>query len=279
MIKYIIKLCRVAAKTPLFLYLRTLFDFYPPAINVKYSEVCSDLFIWRDVSSWDTYFNITHLGPILNPHFIKEYDAIIEVYNSHGNAVGRKKINLVFGESYLLYINDLLVDCKEKHTDGTFAVFHLVDLKELLDNMRVCVMERGFVSDQRKADISKLRSYTHANIHAVGFCLRKNQSRLLGVAQKTKKYYRQQLDLVDSFSSEIILINFLSSDALVGVYQYKENLRVNLAEIIIPPGGLTLLKSTSDFDPQFPIELESNMNFLRPVIFKYYKNHFDVLHG
>ena len=279
MIKHFFGLVRVVAKMPTVLFFRELLNFYPPSINLKYSEVASDLFIWRDVSNWDTYFNIAHLGPILNPYYKEEYSAIIELYDSQGSTIETKKISLVFGDSYLLSINDLLVTCKEKYTSGTFAVFHLANLTALFGNKRVCLAERGFVSYKRKSDVSVLRAYAHGNMIATGFCLIKNISRRLGVYQKAKKYYRQQLTLEDSLYSEIALVNFLSSDILVGLYQYKEHLKINLMEISIPPGGLTFLRSTSDFDLHFPIEIESNVEFLRPVVFKYYENHFDILHG
>ena len=236
MIKHFFGLVRVVAKMPTVLFFRELLNFYPPSINLKYSEVASDLFIWRDVSNWDTYFNIAHLGPILNPYYKEEYSAIIELYDSQGSTIETKKISLVFGDSYLLSINDLLVTCKEKYTSGTFAVFHLANLTALFGNKRVCLAERGFVSYKRKSDVSVLRAYAHGNMIATGFCLIKNISRRLGVYQKAKKYYRQQLTLEDSLYSEIALVNFLSSDILVGLYQYKEHLKINLMKISIPPG-------------------------------------------
>lgn len=279
MFKYFNKLFRVLSKTPVALYLRQVFNFHPPAINLKYSEVSSDLFIWRDVTLWDTYFNIAHLGPILNPYYKENYNAIIEIFDSNGIKIASRVVVLVYGESNLLYINDLLEGCDKSIANGTFAVFHLANVDAMFNNEKICIAERGFVSYKRKSDSSRLRSYAHGNANAVAYSINKHSSRRLGVVQKTVQHYRFQLSLSDALYSEVALVNFLSSDTLVSIYQYKNTSKVKLTEIKIPSGGLWVLTSLNDFNPEFPIEFQSTLNFLRPVIFKYYENHFDVLHG
>ena len=132
---------------------------------------------------------------------------------------------------------------------------------------------------KRKTDKSELRSYSHGNTNAVAFSLKTHTSRLIGVLQKDNQYFRSQLKLDDSVSSEIILVNFLKKNAKIKVFHYKNSGKEQLNEITIASGGLAILKSSEDFSLKYLVEFESKINFLRPVIFKYYENHFDVLHG
>lgn len=273
------KTIRELSRSPIGLFLRGKLNIYPPAINLRYSEVSSDLFIWRDPAGWNNYFNIAHLGPILNPNYQENYNAFIEFYDASGSKLGGKLVILVYGESKLLDINDLSEGLCKLGNNGTFAIFHLADIKAIFNGEKICIAERGFVSYKRKTDKSMLRSYSHGNTNAVAFSLKTHKSRRIGVLQKDKQYFRSQLNLDDSISSEIILVNFLEKNAKIKIFHYKNNKKEQLNEISIASGGLAILKSNDDFNLQYLVEFESKLNFLRPVIFKYYENHFDVLHG
>jgi len=270
---------REFSRGPLGLFLREIFNIYPPAINLGYSEVSSDLFIWRDPSIWDNYFNIAHLGPILNPHYQDSYDVLVEFYGSCGKLLGGKKLAVSYGENRLFNLSELSDGLCKNGENGTFAIFHLVDIKEMLNGERICIGERGFVSYKRKSDASLLRSYAHGNVNAVAYSLKTQTSRCIGVKQKNNLYYRAQLRLDDAISSEIALVNFLEKDTDITMYQYKGGLKEKLKSINVSSGGVVIIQSELDFDDRYIIEFESKVNFLRPVIFKYYENHFDVLHG
>ena len=75
---------REFSRSPIGLFLRAKLNVYPPAINLRYSEVSSDLFIWRDPAIWSNYFNIAHLGPILNTNYQDSYYALVEFYDLFG---------------------------------------------------------------------------------------------------------------------------------------------------------------------------------------------------
>jgi hypothetical protein len=273
------KVIREFSRSPIGLYLREKLNVYPPAINLRYSEVSSDLFIWRDPSIWNNYFNIAHLGPILNPNYQDSYNALIEFYDSTGSKVGSKQVMLVYGVNKLLDINELLIDMSKSGGNGTFAIFHLADIKAIFNGEKICIAERGFVSYKRKSDKSLLRSYSHGNTNAVAYSLKKRTSRRIGVVQKNKQYFRSQLSLDDAVSSEIALVNFLEKEAEIGIYQYKNGVKEKLKNVRINSGGLAIIQSDIDFDSKYLLEFESKLNFLRPILFKYYENHFDVLHG
>jgi hypothetical protein len=273
------KTLREFSRSPLGLFLREKLNIYPPAISLRYSEVSSDLFIWRDPNDWDTYFNLTHLGPILNPNYQDSYEALIEFYDAHGKLLGDAKVPLIYGVNALTDIINLSSGKCTLGNSGTFAVFHLADKHAFFGDAKICIAERGFVSYKKRVDQSMLRSYAHGNANAIAYSMDNHKSRCLGVLQKSMHYFRCQLTLQDAVSSEIALVNFLDTDAEVGVYQYKNNTKEKLTHITIHAGGLALLKSGLDFDATCLLEFESRINFLRPVIFKHYQNHFDVLHG
>lgn len=261
------------------LFLRQKLDVYPPAISLTYTEISSDLFIWRDPAVWDTFFNITHLGPILNPEYQSDYSVLILFNDANGVVLGQSELILKYGETALIDIFELSKGRIKMGEDGTFSIFHLADTKELFGDVRVCIAERGFVSYKKKNDQSHLRSYAHGNMNAVAYSSITKKSRCLGVFQKQKQFYRHQLSLGDAASVEIAIVNFLSVESKISIFEYKNNSRKHLKDIIIPSGGLRLLQSNTDFDLHSFVEFESNINFLRPVIFKHYENHFDVLHG
>ena len=176
-------------------------------------------------------------------------------------------------------INELSGSFCKAGENGTFAIFHLADIKAIFKGEKICIAERGFVSYKRKSDTSMLRSYSHGNTNAVAYSLKKRTSRRIGVTQKNKQYFRSQLNLDDAISSEIALVNFLEKDVEIGIFQYKNGVKQKLKNIQINSGGLVIIQSDIDFDSKYLLEFESKLNFLRPVIFKYFKNHFDVLHG
>lgn len=273
------KTVREFSRSPIGLYLREKLNVYPPAINLRYSEVSSDLFIWRDPNAWNNYFNITHLGPILNPNYNKDYFALIEFYDSTGNKIGSKQVMLVYGLNKLLDINELLLDINKLEGNGTFAIFHLADINSIFNGEKICIAERGFVSYKRKSDNSLLRTFCHGNANSIAYCLKKHKSRRIGVLQKDIQFFRSQLRLDDADSSELAFVNFLEIETTIGIYQYKNGIKEKVKDIQMNSGGLVMLKSGLDFDSQYLLEIESKINFLRPVIFKFFKNHFNVLHG
>ena len=270
---------REFSRGPLGLFLRETFNIYQPAINLRYSEVSSDLFIWRDPSIWENYFNIAHLGPILNPYYQDSYEVLVEFYDSDGELLGGKKVIVNYGENILFNLNELSDGLCKHGVNGTFAIFHLIDIKAMFKGEKICVSERGFVSYKRKSDASSLRSYAHGNANSVAYSMKTHTSRRIGVKQKKSLYFRTQLRLDDAVFSEVSLVNFLETDAEITIYQYKNGIKEKLKSINISSGGLAIIQSEIDFDNKYLVEFESKLNFLRPVIFKYYENHFDVLHG
>lgn len=277
--QYFIRTLKFLAKTKLGIYVRYFLNIQPASMNLAYSEVSSDLFLWRDIHSYENFFNLSHLGPILNPFYTNSYMALVEVFDSEGFSLGSQEFKLKYGEAILLDINEIICRNDKYSKGGTFAIFHLVNIGLLFDNEKICVAERGLASYRLKSDISTLMSSVHGNANAIACCPKTKKIRLLGCFQKKLHQYRCQLDLGDALYTELIVVNFLSESLDVNVYEYRAHDRVMIKQFTMPPGGMVVLDSRFDFNFESIIEFESHLNFLRPVIFKYYSNHFDVLHG
>lgn len=266
------------AKNNFSIFLRKILNIRYPAIDLQYNEVSSDLFFWKCSNEWETFFNIYHLGPIISPNFKESYNGIIEFYDKNGNIIHRSTIKLKYGKNNLLTLNKLLINLDLKDTYGTFSVFHDVPNNSFYKQNKICIAERGAVSYRKKNDGSLLRSYVHGNINASAMNIKTKNSRVVGLEQKKIFKYRFQLNLDDAVKSEIILINFLSRAASVKIFTYYDKKKKLIRENVISPRGC----STLFFDESKKnniIEIESKINFLRPLLFKYYNHHFDVLHG
>jgi hypothetical protein len=277
--KYIIRTLRYWSKSRLGIYIRHFLNIYPASMSLSYGEVSSDLFLWRDVNVYDNYFNLNHLGPVLNPHYTDSYKALLVIYDSDGIRLASQEFILEFGKANLVSINDIVPNNKKKIKGGTFAIFHLANLKIMFDNQKICLAERSIACYKLKSDTSDFMSSVHGNSFAIACNPTTMAIRLIGCYQKKLQQYRCQIDLSDSLYCELVVVNFLTKPLVVCVYEYCSDNKKKIKEFTMSPGGMVTLDSRYDFDINSIIEFESHLNFLRPLIFKHYTNHFDVLHG
>jgi hypothetical protein len=277
--KFIMRTLNFWAKTRLGIHVRNFLNLYPASMSLSYKEVSSDLFLWRDIDLYDNYFSLCHLGPILNPNYTDSYRVLVVVFDFDGYRMASRELTLEYGNVSLLYINEIIPESLNKTKGGTFAVFHLINLKKMFDNQKICLAERGLAFYKLKSDISDFMSSIHGNVYAIACNPMTRRIRLIGCLQKKLHYYRCQLDLSDALYCELVAVNFLTKPLVVNVYAYYADGKKKIKEFVLSPGAMVILDSRKDFHIGSIVEFESYLNFLRPVIFKHYENHFDVLHG
>ena len=267
-------LLRRLANTRAGLYFRHAFGVRAPEYIPNFTEVVSDLFVWRCDDIWETYFDLTHIAGILNPEMRLNYSVSLVIFSSDGIEIGRHTQTVMFAESYLVRINDL-PGAANGH--GTFAVLHMAPLSAVFGPERTCLTERGYVSYRRKLDSSPLRSYVHGNLYGIGGNPTTRQFRTLTLSIRQTHEYQPQVRLDDCERCEIALVNYsprrLNVEALA-LRGGKSEQRLNIS--LNPRGSVVIDSSTL---PLERIALRAKLPLPRPLLFKHYASHFDVFHG
>lgn len=166
----------------------------------KRQSSISDLFLWRVDKDWDTYFDLVSVPNLINPNGKSKLTYVkIYIFNSIGNLIVERKIELLALRKVLLNIRDLL---GEVQGYGTFAVFHDTSCADLHLN-KSYIAERGYLSFAYKH--STVRSYVHGNYDALALVDDK-KIEFLGNKFIWKRKYNLQYIFSLEKKHEVILI-------------------------------------------------------------------------
>jgi hypothetical protein len=260
------------------LRLRSIVGLHAPAFYPDLSEVVSDLFVWRNDKTWDTRFDLFHIASLINPDFTKSYDVLVHLYDSAGQLIAAKTIEIEPGALKILKLEELL---NGEQGVGTFAVFHIVRNADLFKAGGTCLAERGYTSFNRKSDPPLFRSYVHGNSYVLGYEPVGGRVRSIGAPPALRSYfYRPQVSFEDCNCFELLLVNPASRPIKLNLMLYDEDGNdVDIIEYHLPINGSMRFCSSSYSKKIHTVNLVSKVIFLRPMIFTYYQSHFDVFHA
>ena len=270
---------RRIADTPSGDRLRTYLNYRPP-VNIRpirSNASISDLFPWRVDEVWQTYFEVTNTPSFLFPQEALTDQVTVVVFRSDGSEIDRAKLSLAPFESQPFILAELV---GQGNGDiGTFSVFHHAPKAEkLLATTKSHVAERGYVSYKRKGD--DLSAIVHGKLH----CLSKSPDKpgfdFIHGRLKRAEPYRLQLDLSDCQTFDLIFTNPSSKQqSLDVVFMSATRTELKRERRMIPPRGIDVFRWNNEEQLCGLCEAWGGMPMWRPVVFKHYDTHFNVLHS
>jgi hypothetical protein len=230
---------------------------YMDTENIKNASSVSDAFLWRTENNFKTIFRFTDLLKVF--YKIQGSDVEIIFFDKDG-----KKIKAI-KNSNIKILNEIIIDSKflDGIKDyGTFYIFHKTKniLKEKIILSNRCYL--GFSQN------NNLPSFVHGNTYAASKEFNNDQesSNIIKNSFYFNKDYKIQ-NYFDNFDKiEIFLANPTSKKIKFSIND-KLHLLERYCSIIL---DVSFLKD---------INIKSNCYFLRPIIFNWKKEFFDVYHG
>jgi hypothetical protein len=244
-----------------------------PALNCS----VSDLFFWKSDKTWQTCFELLNVPSVLYPKKNISDNISLIFYDQQGQEFHREKFTIPPFQKRTIQVDDIIGD---NAGCGTVACFHenLEYLKSI--QPETCIVERGFVAYRRVTDASPLWSYIHGAAYLLAKSPGQNKvqstRRILG-----KNYlYRPQLSFSDCDRFDLIYINPNDSNLAVKIRALDQNSKIirEESEVLCPRGVKIFSLNNSDRAISL-VENEGRAYMWRPFILKYYKTHFDILHG
>jgi len=242
--------------------IRVLINYKPMPIEISKkieSQSISDAFIWRTDNNFETIFKFTD---ILKFFYNLESNLHIAFFNKKNVNIKNLKITNIQKNNEIIVNKDFLNGIEDY---GTFYIFHkptsyLKNEKKLILSNRCYV---GFSKNKSNP------SFVHGNTLVKSSDL--NSNKVYSDIVQTSPFFYQNYYIQNDFSffdkTEICICNPTSKKILFFVN--KERYELEGLNITI----IKLEKS------QKLINIKSKCMFLRPIIFNFKKNFFDVYHA
>lgn len=233
----------------------------------------SDLFVWRVDENWSTDFQLFNISSFLYPEEKPSEVCDVFIFDDQGNILKKITLTLQAFEMKTLRIRDLI----HQKGMGCFSIFHYSSVIKKIANHNSHLTERGYAAYSRKGD--ELKSFCHGNLQALSKTTQTNHKQVVGTSLETSHYY-PQLTFSDCDEFELIFTNptFSKKNVLVECYDYKNNF-LRKVDADIPAMGCHVFRINNQDKHIHTIKNSGHIVMWRPVIFKNYQTHFDVMHG
>ena len=236
------------------------------------NSVVSDLFLWRVDKIWDTEFKLFNISSFIFPDEEIQEDCEILIFNSYGELIEEKLITLKPMEMKNIKISNFI----SFGAYGSFSIFHYSNKLNEFALKNSHVTERGYVGYLNKKD--DIRSYCHGNLQSLSK-IKGGKFKSIVNVKKSENYYPQLIlsDCTDidlfysnpSFRSLRIEIDFLDKENNL-IYKLDDNIKSL---------GCKKFKIKNTKYKIHTFRNNGKILMWRPIIFKNYKTHFDVMHG
>lgn len=253
-------LIKKIANQNIFIFLRNFIGFRPVIFSPSYKKFktvsVSDAFTWRTDNGYKTKFKYTDILGL----FSKLEESSVELFFFTKDNELIKKIVI----NRLDYSNELLID-KEFLNGiegyGSFSIFHhsKARLEDELTIANRCYV--GFsINDSPN-------SFVHGNAHVNFKSLNGN---FYGSGMVLKSLFKNTYRIQNSFTgfqkSELFFVNPSSNKVKFSIGQKKYSLEKGCS-VLVDVSGLN------------NVSIRSRCLFLRPTVFNYNNNYFDVYHS
>jgi hypothetical protein len=235
----------------------------------------SDLIPWRCDKTWNTRFDIMNIPSLVFPNNKPKDQALLVVFDRNGKELVRIKNTIDPFKTEPIIFNQILGD----HTGyGTFACFHHAPSiqQDLLDGSYF--IDRQYVGFKRHGE--PLWNFAHGNVAALTHRPKAKKFGCLTTQPKHYAVYRPQIHLNDCRRFELIYANptLRKVDIIINFLDYRRQ-KISTRHKQIPPKGLCIFEFDNIERNCVSIEHKGPIELWRPIIFKYYNTHFDVLHS
>ena len=255
---------KIIASNKFSLFLRKFLDIKSPKLLVpafSNNVSISDAFFWRTDNEFETVFRYTDLLKF----FYGEKSSFVRVvfYDSSNKFIKELKINIKNSSGEVL-INKKLLNNIEGY--GSFFIFHETKKKQSSNIQKKVIIRNSCYTGYSKNNQNP--SFVHGNIPTIGKDIIGshyyfNFSQWNGFKNNT---YILQNNFKSFDKSELCFINPMSKSLSLNVNDTKYLIKKHNS-IIVPIKNVTLCK------------IQSNCSFIRPIIFNYNKQFYDVYHG
>jgi hypothetical protein len=244
---------------------------------VPHSHPVSDAFFWRSEGKWLTMFQLMNLPSILEPDIAAEEQVIVIVTGANGEELGRHSFVLRPFEVVPILLNDL---SGGKVPFGFFTVYHVPTTASSRPRQSISsISDNGYVGFRRQDD-GDLWSYAHGKDYTFAFDPTRAQQYPLRRLAGGDACYRPQTRFDDALASELVFVNPLASPTPMRVDVLDVAGRaVRSIERNLQPHEVWMMNLDNKERPAVCLSIYSQMDLMRPLIFKYYSTHFDVFHG
>jgi len=256
---------------------RHLLGHNPPRVSrpMRKASVVSDIFPWRVDDTWETRFELMNVPSFLMPETAGPDRVEFQIFDSGGRLVHAFLKDVApFTRVQIDLAEHLSGHCGY----GGFACFHAGGGAPGLKAAASHLCERGYVGFKRRHD--KVWSYVHGNQAALASPGWRGVPELIHGWAAGDQVYRPQLSFDDCLAAEIFLTNPTArrqAMTLNALDAARNPVARRRAEI--PPGGSILVDfDIRAYDIRY-VECVGRPNMWRPVVFKHYETHFDVLHS
>ena len=252
-------LIRKIANSGVGVYLRNSIGFRPVKIMIDKSirfQSISDAFLWRTDNGFKTTFNYADILGL----FYKIEDAYVELnfYSKNNDFIKKIIINQLNYSNKLLIDKDFLDGIEDY---GVFYIFHRYDNYSGDD---LIISNRCYVGFSIEDSLS---SFVHGNSHVRYQSLDgKYDGSGMVLSSFLKNLYRIQNSFLEFTKSELFFVNPTSK---------KINFSIGSSRYSLEKGCSILIDVSGKED----ISILSRCLFLRPIIFNYKDDFFDVYHA
>jgi hypothetical protein len=234
----------------------------------------SDLFVWRYDDEWDTEFEIFNITSFVYPAEKPEERCEIIFFDANGHEFNRLSLTLNTLERRTLKISDYL---QNRRGIGTFSVFHHSNFSSRFAEQGSHLTERGYVAYRRKGD--KLKSFCHGNLQSLAQAPGKKSYSYVAATTAPMRYH-PQLILSDCRKIELIYTNPSAKPRPLEISLFDYNgKKTDNRNVIIPSRGVSIINIDNLDGKIHTFDNKGGIVMWRPVIVKYYKTHYDVMHG
>jgi hypothetical protein len=233
----------------------------------------SDLFIWRSLNDWETFFELIDLPALFNGLDNPNHSLTLVIFDSKGQKFLEKTIKIIPGRRSTLALSKLIG--LNHGTVGTFSIFHAYTPRELI-SVGSHIAERGYVSYRFRK--SPIRSYVHGNLDAIA--ISENHSlQLLGGGSILFRKYNLQYSFDKPNKYELGIVNPTPKKQKIDCLVFlKEGKLIESQQIYLPSRGCCLFRITPEYKEQ-RIVIRSKLIMGRPIVFRFHNETLDVFHG
>ena len=253
-------LLKIIGQSPLGVKLRNIIGYRPVILNLQYKKAksvsISDAFPWRTDNGYKTKFNYSDILGL----FFKIENSFVElVFYTKDNELIKKIILTKLNYSNVLIIDKDLLKGIEGY--GVFYIFHRSDNHITND---LAISNRCYVGFSIENSLS---SFVHGNGYVRYQSIDgKDDGAGMVLSSFFKNRYRIQNSFLEFNKSELFFANPTSK---------KINFSIGSSKYSIEKGSSILI----DVSGKDNISILSRCLFLRPIVFNYKDNFFDVYHA
>jgi len=245
----------------------------------SWRESVSDAFVWRRDAGFRTRFDLMNLSSFTDPNRAAKERVLVVLFSANGSEMGRKMFDLEPFQIHPIYLDELLSE--SEGTYGTFCVFHDRDVRGGGWDFETCLLERSYTSYKNR-DECEVWSYVHGccNSYVLSYDFLKNRYSYICEIAPKEQIYRPQLRFDDCTRFEVFFSNPLDSvnEIALKVYDIHGDLCEEVSHCLESLSCQVVSVENGQL-AKARIELESHIYMGRPLLFKYYDSHFDVLHS